>query len=280
MHSFLMASSGPYLILPGSLAFSEFRLKPLAKAIGAKEVRAIWLHFVNPLKDLDERELKTLEQILHYGESPNSQDRLSQILIDAVLHNSAPRDDNTALFYVCPRAGTISPWSSLASMIARTCTLEKAVKRIERGMVIAATFDELLGTDEISNPDILHDRMTQTISRQAPDLGLIFGEHEPTRATTISFEEFGSPKAALEHANRELGLAMDNSEIDYLVDAYTQELRRGPVDVELFMFAQVNSEHCRHKQFNADFTIDGIRKSHFAVRNDSEYPPTASGLRR
>jgi phosphoribosylformylglycinamidine synthase len=272
-----MASSGsPYLILPGSLAFSDFRLKPLALAIGAREVRALWLHFVNPLKELDERELETLKQILDYGTTPDSQDRLSQVLTDAVNHSSAPRDDNTALFYICPRAGTISPWSSLASMIARTCTLEQAVKRIERGMVIAATFDEPLDAERIPSPDTLHDRMTQTISRQLPDLDLLFGEHEPAQATTISFEEYSSPQAALEHANKELGLAIDKSEIEYLVDAYTKELKRGPVDVELFMFAQVNSEHCRHKQFNADFTIDGIRKPHSLfgmIRNTHQRHP-------
>jgi phosphoribosylformylglycinamidine synthase len=255
-----MASTDPYLILPGSLAFSDFRLKRLAQAIGATQVVAIYLHFVNPIEELDQRELKTLEQILNYGEGPDSQDPLSQTLLDAVHRNGAPRDDNTVLFYVSPRPGTISPWSSLASMIARTCTLERAVKRIERGLVIAAKFDKPLDADEIPNADALHDRMTQTISRQAPDLNLIFGEREPAPADSISFEEYSSPQAALEHANKELGLAMDKSEIEYLVEAYTQELKRGPVDVELFMFAQVNSEHCRHKQFNADFTVDGMRK--------------------
>jgi phosphoribosylformylglycinamidine synthase len=273
-----MASSGDdaYLVLPGSRAYSDFRLKSLAKAIGALEVRAIWLHFVNPLKELDQKEFKILEQLLHYGETPDTQDRLSEILIDAVHRNTPPRDDNTALFFVSPRAGTISPWSSLASMIARTCTLEKAVKRIERGMVIAATFDKPLDADTIPNADSLHDRMTQSISRNMPDLNLLFGEHEPAQATTISFEEYDSPRAALEHANRELGLAMDSSEIEYLVDAYTHELKRGPVDVELFMFAQVNSEHCRHKQFNADFTIDGMHKSHSLfgmIRNTHQKNP-------
>ncbi|KAF2021382.1 phosphoribosylformylglycinamidine synthase [Aaosphaeria arxii CBS 175.79] len=272
-----MASSGdPYLILPGSSAFSDFRLKAFARKIGATDVRAVWLHFVNPLKDLDERELDTLKQILHYGEDPDTQDRLTQILLDAIHNNSAPKDDNTSLFYVCPRAGTISPWSSLATMIARTCTLEDAVKRIERGVVFAATFDKPLESDSIPNQDTLYDRMTQTISRDAPNLELIFGEHDPAPATTLSFEEYGTPKEALEHANRELGLAMDASEIQYLVEAYTQELKRGPVDVELFMFAQVNSEHCRHKQFNADFTIDGMRKPYSLfgmIRNTHQKHP-------
>lgn len=272
----MASEQSPYLVLPGSLAYSDFRLRRLAQAIGAKEVRALWVHYVNPLKELSDGELETLEQILHYGEYPELQDRLSQTLIDALHRGGEPRDNNTILFYVCPRPGTISPWSSLATMIARTCTLEHSVKRIERGMVLAATFGEPLAVDEVPNADSLHDRMTQTISRSAPNLDLIFDEHAPMPATTLKFEEYTNAHAALEHANEELGLAMDKSEIEYLVEAYTQELKRGPVDVELFMFAQVNSEHCRHKQFNADFTVDGMRKGYSLfgmIRNTHQKNP-------
>jgi phosphoribosylformylglycinamidine synthase len=103
--------------------------------------------------------------------------------------------------------------------------------------------------------------MTQTITRSPPDLNGIFGEHERAVMKTIAmFEQGNSSRVALEQANRELGLALDKEEMDYLVEAYTKQLKRDPSDVELFMFAQVNSEHCRHKQFNADWTIDGIRK--------------------
>ncbi|KAF9737259.1 hypothetical protein PMIN06_000916 [Paraphaeosphaeria minitans] len=274
----MASEESPYLVLPGSLAFSDFRLKRLAAAIGATEVRALWVHYVNPTKELSVDESKTLEQILHYGEYPKREDRLSQTLIHAVQTSTATTavDDATVLFYVCPRPGTISPWSSLATMIARTCTLEHAVKRIERGMVLAATFEKPRAAYEMPNADSLHDRMTQTISRAPPDLDLLFGEREPAQATTISFDEYSSPHAALEHANQELGLAMDKSEIEYLVEAYSQELKRGPVDVELFMFAQVNSEHCRHKQFNADFTIDGMRKNYSLfgmIRNTHQKHP-------
>ncbi|KAH8732094.1 phosphoribosylformylglycinamidine synthase [Phaeosphaeriaceae sp. PMI808] len=271
-----MASNNAYLILPGTLAHSDFRLQRLAQDIGATEVQALWVHFINPTKELSVEELNTLQQLLHYGEEPDTHDRLTQTLLDALHRADEPRDDETALFYVCPRAGTISPWSSLASMIARTCTLEHAVKRIERGMVIAATFAKPLDANEIPNRDKLHDRMTQTISRHAPNLEDIFGEGEPAQATTIAFEEYDSAHAALDHANKQLGLAMDKSEIDYLVEAYQNELKRGPVDVELFMFAQVNSEHCRHKQFNADFTIDGMPKPHSLfgmIRNTHQKHP-------
>ena len=262
----MATTSSPYLILPGTPAYSDFRLQRLARKIGAREVRALWVHFVNPLKELNAEELNTLQQLLHYGEGFDTHDRLSRVLLDAVSRAGEPTDGTTALFYVCPRAGTISPWSSLASMIARTCTLEHAVQRIERGMVIAAAFDQPLAADAIPARDCLHDRMTQTISRSAPALDEIFGQSEPAQSTIIRFDEHQSAHEALQHANRELGLAMDSSEVDYLVEAYTQDLKRGPVDVELFMFAQVNSEHCRHKQFNADFTIDGIRKSYSLFR--------------
>jgi phosphoribosylformylglycinamidine synthase len=272
----MASGESPYLVLPGSSAFSDFRLGRIARDIGAKDVRAVWVHYVNPLKELDSNELKTLEQILHYGEYADTQDRLSQTLLDALHRNGEPRDNDTVLFHVCPRPGTISPWSSLATMIARTCTLEESVKRIERGMVLAATFEKSLEAEEIPSADSLHDRMTQTISRVSPNLDLIFGEHEPAHATTLKFDEYSSPHAALQYANEELGLAMDKSEIEYLVEAYTHELKRGPVDVELFMFAQVNSEHCRHKQFNADFTIDGMRKGYSLfgmIRNTHQKNP-------
>ena len=131
-----MASESPYLILPGSSAHSDFRLKRLAQEIGATEVRSVWAHFVNPLRELSSTELSTLQQLLHYGEYPDTHDRLSQVLLDAVHRGGEPSDDKTVIFYVCPRAGTISPWSSLASMIARTCTLENAVKRVERLIVV------------------------------------------------------------------------------------------------------------------------------------------------
>jgi len=257
-----MASlEGPYLILPGSNAFSDFRVARLARGIGAKEVRGVWIHYVNPRRELNEDEISILKQILSYGEDPSTTDRLTLTLLDALNRNGDLRDPNVALFHVFPRTGTISPWSSQATSIAHVCTLDGAVKRIERGMVIAATFETPLDANDIPKPDILHDRMTQNISRTPPDLNELFGEHEPAPATKVPiFAANSSPRAAIEHANRTLGLALDASEIEYLVNAYTEHIKREPIDVELFMFAQVNSEHCRHKQFNADWTIDGMRK--------------------
>ncbi|KAF2842944.1 phosphoribosylformylglycinamidine synthase [Patellaria atrata CBS 101060] len=258
----MAAVQGPYLSIPGSSAFSDFRLARLAAQLSAIDVRAIWIHYVNPLRSLGEEQLRTLGLLLEYGDVPDSHDRLSQTLLDALIRNDNPRDPNVALFYVSPRAGTISPWSSKATSIAHVCNLKSYVKRIERGMVIAASFTEPLESNLIPNPDILHDRMTQTISRTSPGLDTLFVEHDPAPARSIPLRANGStPEEALQNANRELGLALDESEIDYLVDAYTKQLKRDPVDVELFMFAQVNSEHCRHKVFNADWTVDGMRKT-------------------
>lgn len=256
-----MASQGSYLALPGSSAFSDFRLGPIASAIGATEVRAVWMHYVNSKQELQDEQRKILDQLLEYGAYLSPQDKLSKLLLDAIARGGEARDENTKLYYVSPRAGTVSPWSSKATNIAHVCGLEDHVKRIERGLVIAATFPSSPDKDAIPNPDALHDRMTQLIAPCPPDLDLMFAESEPAEAEAIDlFAQGSTPRAALEDANRRLGLALDKSEIDYLVDAYGSQLQRAPMDVELFMFAQVNSEHCRHKQFNADWTIDGMRK--------------------
>src|SRR6266480_881714 len=178
-----MTSVGePYLVLPGSNVFSDFRLARLAQGIGATEVRGLWVHYVNPLRNLNEDEISILKQLLSYGEDPSTIDQLTSTLLDALNHNGDLRDPNVAIFYVFPRPGTISPWSSQATSIAHVCTLEGAIKQIERGMAIAATFDTPLDANTIPEPDILHDPMTQKISRTPPDLNAIFGEHEPTLA--------------------------------------------------------------------------------------------------
>ena len=116
----MASSEDPYLILPGSSAHSDFRLKRLAQEIGATEVRSVWAHFVNPLRELSSTELSTLQQLLHYGEYPDTNDRLSQVLLDAVHRGGEPRDDKTVLFYICPRAVTICAWSSLSCVISPT----------------------------------------------------------------------------------------------------------------------------------------------------------------
>ena len=250
-----------YKAFPGSAAFSDFRLKRLAKDIGALNVQAIWVHYVASYQPLLTEQISVLDQLLEYGSYPDSTDALFGTLLRAVINGTSPDDKNTQLYYVSPRQGTISPWSSKATSIAHVCGLENVVKRIERGIVFAAAFDQAPQDNTVSNGDALHDRMTEYIGTRAPDLDVMFAQQPPAPLQVIQLLREGSdPKAALQTANRKLGLALDDSEMEYLIDAYTNQLQRNPTDVELFMFAQVNSEHCRHKQFNADWTIDRIQK--------------------
>ena len=133
---------------------------------------------------------------------------------------------------------------------------------------------------------LLYDRMTQTLSHEAPDLELMFAEKAPAPPQLVPMHaEGGDPRAALHQANKTLGLALDSSEIDYLVKAYSMNgpIARDPTDAELFMFAQVNSEHCRHKQFNASWTIDGVRKPYSLfdmIRNTHQRNPEYVYLER
>ncbi|RMX83854.1 hypothetical protein D0869_05006 [Hortaea werneckii] len=257
-----MAQPQPaYRAFPGSSAFSDFRLKRIASAIGAKDLQAIWVHYVASHQELTADEVSVLDQLLEYGFYPEATNPLYSTMLKAVINGASPDDSSIRLFYVNPRAGTISPWSSKATSIAHVCGLEKIVQRIERGVVLAATFPQAPADGEIPSADSLHDRMTETISTSPPDFDLMFSQLPPAPLERVQLlQGVSDPKEALKEANRTLGLALDDSEMDYLIEAYTNQLQRNPTDVELFMFAQVNSEHCRHKQFNADWTIDGVKK--------------------
>jgi phosphoribosylformylglycinamidine synthase len=186
---------------------------------------------------------------------------------------------NHLLFIVSPRFGTVSPWASKATDIAHNCGL--AVKRIERiteyRLTLKSGFFSKSALSEAQHAQVaalLHDRMTESVmaERVQAQVGL-FTELQGAPLQIIDVLQGG--KAALEKANSEFGLALALDEIDYLVKAFT-ELERNPTDVELMMFAQANSEHCRHKIFNADFTIDGVPqdKSLFAmIRNTEKLNP-------
>ena len=265
---------------PGSLALSDFRLERLAKSVGATDLQAIWVHYVASYRTLSPEQISTLEQLLDYGACPSSEDELYA----ACLRNLAGTDDEQGhhdgtervkLLYVSPRRGTISPWSSKATSIAHVCGLSEVVQRIERGMLFAAKFEQT-PFDMNSSKD-LFDRMTEELSIKPPDLNAMFSQQLPRPLLQIDLmgAEQG-PKAALLKANVDLGLALDDSEMDYLIDAYIHHLKRNPTDVELFMFAQVNSEHCRHKQFNANWTIDGVKKARSLfsmIRNTYDVQP-------
>ncbi|OXV07037.1 hypothetical protein Egran_05193 [Elaphomyces granulatus] len=236
-----------YLAIPGTVAFSRSRGCVIAASIGAADIRAQWIHYVCLSQDLQESQRAVLEQLLQYGDIIN------------ILPSFDDGDGPLSTFYVQPRVGTISPWSSQATGISHVCGLSKVVRRIERGLKISCLWRDG-GMPKSVFMDVLHDRMTQTISTDKPDLDKMFSEHPPQPLEIIPLHSGDRPPVEiLEEANKRLGLALDQSEIEYLINAYSPNgpVPRNPTDVELFMFAQVNSEHCRHKQFNASWIIDG-----------------------
>jgi len=176
--------------------------------------------------------------------------------------------DGQALL-VMPRLGTISPWASKATDIARLCGV--AVHRIERAVEyrVQAEGGLLRAANPLSDDELqqlgalLHDRMTETVALQRQALEQLFAElpPQPLQHVDVTSGDIQAGRRALQQANAAQGLALSDDEIDYLLDAY-RRLGRNPTDVELMMFAQANSEHCRHKIFNARFTIDGVDQPH------------------
>ncbi|KAK4677938.1 phosphoribosylformylglycinamidine synthase [Podospora pseudoanserina] len=177
-------------------------------------------------------------------------------------------------WFVTPRY--LSPWSSKATMIAHVCGFENQIQRIERGRIITIEFDQPYNDKTVPFKDVLHDRMTEHLTTEEPDLNTMFAESEPAPLEVVDiFAEGRDPVQVLNEYNKARGLALDQSEVEYLVEQFTK-LGRPPHDIELFMFAQVNSEHCRHKQFNANWTIDGITKDHSLfgmIRNTHKATP-------
>jgi phosphoribosylformylglycinamidine synthase len=243
------------LILRGSPALSPFRIQRLLSDLTTTglPVRALGAEFVHVVETDGEptsQQRLILDQLLTYGPS-----RIA----------AAVNTDDHLLQVVAPRPGTISPWSSKATDIARLCGLA-GIKRIER--VIAYTFDldlpgsrfpfSPLSADELKVLRAkIHDRMTQVVFGDLAACAALFKHEQPRAMTTVPVLDTG--RAALVAANLELGLALADDEIDYLLKAFTS-LQRDPSDVELMMFAQANSEHCRHKIFNATWEIDGSAK--------------------
>lgn len=261
------------LILPGSNALSAFRsqrllsqLQAVAPSIAA--VQARFYHFIDAGAPLSSEDTERLSGMLTYGEPA------AQTLYEGV----------TEEFFVIPRLGTISPWASKATDIAHNCGM-RHVHRIERGVgytvvlkggILGTGFKapKKLGEQEVQAvAALLHDRMTETVLRNADDAQRLFDELAGRPLETI--DVMGQGREALVRANTELGLAMSIDEIDYLHDAFTGA-QRNPTDVELMMFAQANSEHCRHKIFNADWIIDGVKqdKSLFGmIKNTHQLNP-------
>lgn len=235
------------LIFHGSDALPGFRIEKILTQIHAvapevTAIRAHHVHFTRVSEDLDANETAKLETLLTYGTGGQEKNASGPHLL------------------VTPRPGTLSPWSSKASDIARNCGLEK-VLRLERGtewsFTVSSTID-LVSLREKVKP-FIHDRMTETVWTSMDDAGVLFNEAEPRPLQVIDILQARRP--ALEKANREMGLALSDTELDYLLENFLA-LERNPTDVELMMFAQANSEHCRHKIFNAEWTIAGEKKQY------------------
>ncbi|AWL12685.1 Phosphoribosylformylglycinamidine synthase [Saliniradius amylolyticus] len=245
------------LVLRGAPALSDFRTSKLLKQFASHDISvdtlyAEYVHFAHLNDDLSNDEHQVLKQLLVYGPEMTAHEPEGQLIL------------------VVPRAGTISPWSSKATDIAHNCSLDK-VTRLERGIayyIEGADNDDL---DEIAS--LLHDRMTESVLGSLDSADVLFQTDTPKPLNSI--DVLGKGKKALQEANISMGLALAADEIDYLVENFTK-LGRNPHDIELYMFAQANSEHCRHKIFNADWIIDGEAqpKSLFKmIKNTYEVTP-------
>lgn len=233
--------------IAGRASLSSFEHQNILSKLQAKwpKLEAFtehYVHFVDHEKTLSDAGLEKIHQLLSYGPS-------------------APSESNPdgQLILIVPRLGTISPWSSKATNIARNCGL-KALTRLERGRAFYLNSSELFSKPELTQiVSALHDRMTESVLFELGDAEQIFSQHDPAPMGFVDI--MGNGAEALERANLELGLALAEDEIQYLTDSFIA-LARNPSDVELMMFAQANSEHCRHKIFNAQWLVNGEEQSH------------------
>ncbi|MFQ5582518.1 MAG: phosphoribosylformylglycinamidine synthase, partial [Mariprofundaceae bacterium] len=229
------------LIFQGTVALSDFRHKKLLDELHRVAPAIRLLHAIHI-------------HIAEVGETwtENDGDRLAAVLGQPLQPFTS--DDRGGLFLVAPRIGTISPWSSKATDIALLCGIA-SLSRLERGIAYTVSPVDAGKRDAVA--DLLHDRMTESVLADVADLSKLFDHHEPQPLTTVDILNGGY--ASLETANRDLGLALSEDEINYLLENFIK-LGRNPSDAELVMFAQANSEHCRHKVFNANWVIDGKKQ--------------------
>ena len=249
-------------ILRGSSALSDYKLDKLVLALRQAQVEVggistAYVHLIDCKETLTDSQKEVLGKILTYGP------------VDSA------HEDQGELFLVVPRIGTISPWATKATDIAHNCGLTQ-IHRIERGIayyikpVSGSSFTQ---QERQTIAALIHDRMVQVVLNSFDDAIRLFSEQSPAPFKQIPLSEGG--KEALQKANVELGLALNSEEMDYLLESF-KSLGRDPSDIELYMFAQMNSEHCRHKVFNAKWEIDGVEKdkSLFGmVRNTFESTP-------
>ena len=249
------------LTLRGSPALSAFRVAKLAQKLseihaGIQLLHAEFLHFAALHEPLSAQKQDVLANLLRYGPhaEPVDQEKLG----------------TAEFFLVVPRTGTISPWSSKATDIAHNCGLTE-VERLERGIGWYFSLPQDFAADARQRLlDLVHDRMTEAVFRHSDEATALF-EHAPPQPLAL-VDVLSNGREALVTADRALGLALAEDEIDYLLESFLT-LERNPTDVELMMFAQANSEHCRHKIFNADWVIDGEEQAHSLfqmIRNTHE----------
>ena len=228
--------------VPGGSALSRFRSAGLLARLRTasprvQQVTARFVHWVASDGPLDEAGGETVRRLLTYGDPAPE----------------APDSPYTVAVVVAPRLGTLSPWASKATDIAHSCGVE--VRRVERVTEYLIGSDEPLGQQEWQAcAAVLHDRMTESALQSLEQSAELFDARDAE--PMVHVDVLGTGREALVEADRAFGLALSEDEVDYLVEAFTG-LRRNPTDVELMMFAQANSEHCRHKIFNADFVLDG-----------------------
>ena len=238
--------------LRGASALSLFRIQKLAQKAAAlglpqAEIASEYWYFVSSPAPLDAAQTEKLQALL------------SAVRVDTPAAGQS-------LFLITPRIGTISPWSSKATDIAHNCGLD-GVERIERGMAVYVS-GSLHNSERAQWASLLHDRMTESVLPDFQSAEKLFAAHEDQSFDTV--DVLGGGRAALEAADKSMGLALSSDEMDYLLENY-RALNRNPSDVELMMFAQANSEHCRHKIFNADFILNGEKqeKSLFRMIRDT-----------
>ena len=219
----------------GAFKTQSLQLKITQAQAGLKLLGAEFIHFADLNDNLDENKTKQLTQLLSYSEPLNINNAISSIV-------------------VIPRLGTISPWSSKATDIMHLCDMTQ-IKRIERAVVYH--FDAKIKNQSAVLACVV-DKMTESELSSMDEANTIFDNFEPRPFSNVDILNQG--KTALEKTNIELGLALSDGEIDYLVQSFTK-LERNPTDIELMMFAQANSEHCRHKIFNADWKVDGVEQA-------------------
>ena len=249
-----MSSASVIFKLTGSNALSAFRANRLLTALkgveaGVTAVSACYVHFVSATRELTQTETERLNALLDYGDPA-----------------AAPKAG--LQFLTVPRLGTISPWASKATDIVHNCGID-CVERVERGILYTLEGDIAAGKAEMLTK-LCFDRMTETALAADADISCLFADVPGKPMATVDVVAGG--RTALEKANQEMGLALAPDEIAYLVEAFTKQ-GRNPTDVELMMFAQANSEHCRHKIFNAEFTIDGVKqdKTLFGMIRETQF---------